>query len=120
MANEDTHKTTFKTHEGHYQFLVIPFGLANAPSSFQSLMNSVVKPLLRKSVLGLFDDILIYSKSMTAHLEHVEAVFELMKRYQLYAKISKCASGVSKVEYLGQFISKEGVSTDPKNIIDEQ
>lgn len=67
-------------------------------------------------MLVFFDDILIYSKSMTAHLERVEVVIELMKRYQLYAKFSKCNFGVYKVEYLGHFISKERVSTDPKKI----
>lgn len=117
MAEEDTHKTTFKTHKGHYEFLAMPFGLTNAPSSFQGLMNTVFKPLLRKLILVFFDDILIYSKSLVDHFVHVHAVFELMKQYQLYAKMSKYALGVTKVEYLGHFISAEGVSTDPRKII---
>lgn len=69
----------------------MPFGLTNALSSFQGLMNVVFKPLLRKSVLVFFDDILIYSKSLSDHVQHVEAVFVLMKQHQLYAKMSKCA-----------------------------
>lgn len=94
MGEGDSYKTTFNTHEGHYEFLVMPFGLTDAALSFQSLMNVVFKHLLRKSVLVFFDDILIYSRSMGDHLVHVEVVFELMKQLQLYAMMSMCAFDV--------------------------
>jgi hypothetical protein len=116
MKEADIPKMAFRTHEGHYDFLVMPFGLCNAPSTFQSLMNHVFHPFLRHFVLVFFDDILIYRKTWTDHLTHVDQVLHLLSQHQLFLKQSKCAFGASEVEYLGHLVGKDGVRVDPKKI----
>lgn len=87
----------------------MPYGLTNAPTTFQCLMNSIFSPQMRKFVLVFMDDILIYSKSLEEHVEHLRTVFQILKQL----KFSKCAFAQNIVEYLGQVISELGVATDP-------
>jgi hypothetical protein len=116
MKEADIPKMTFHTHEGHYEFLVMPFGLCNAPSTFQSLMNYVFHPFLHHFVLVFFDDIPIYRKTWTDHLTHVDQVLHLLSQHQLFLKQSKCDFGASEVEYLGHLVDKDGVRVDLKKI----
>ncbi|XP_057444361.1 uncharacterized protein LOC130736560 [Lotus japonicus] len=116
VVPEDTHKTAFQTVDGHYEFLVMPFGLTNAPSTFQHAMNDLLRPFLRRFVLVFFDDILIYSPTFAAHLEHLRTVLRTLLANKFYAKLSKCDFGVNTVHYLGHVISASGVGPDPNKI----
>ena len=116
MKEENIPKTAFKTHDGHYKFLVMLFGLTNAPSTFQSLVNDVFRPYLRRFVLLFFDYILVFSPTLELHLQHLKIVLELLLQHQLYAKRSKCVFGCSEVKYLGHIISGQGVSTNLRKI----
>lgn len=114
MAEEDIHETAFSTLQGHFEFLVLSFGLTNGPPTFQALVNFLFGPFT--FVVVFFDDILVFSKSLEEHKIHLSKVFATLQENQLYAKLDKCSFGQSEVEYLGHVISKEGVATDPAKI----
>jgi hypothetical protein len=91
----------------------MPFGLTNAPASFQCAMNSILQSFLRKFVMVFLDDILIYSSSLDAHLQHMRLVLDKLREHQFYLKMKKCSFMKSELKYLGHVISREGVATDP-------
>ena len=116
MVESDECKTTFKTHSGHYEFCVMPFGLTCAPAMFQAAMNTSFAHLIHKYVLVFVDDVLIYSRSLAEHVQHLRAVFQILEQNKLYLKVSKCSFAQRSLEYLGHIIGVEGVATDPAKI----
>jgi len=112
IKEEDIHKTAFRTRYGHYEFLVLPFGLTNAPATFMTLMNDIFREYLDQFVIIYLDDILIYSQTKKEHLKQIRLVLEILRKHQLYAKINKCEFFKKKVEYLGHYISAEGIAVD--------
>ena len=90
IKDEYIHKIAFRTRYGHYEFVMVPFGLTNAPATFMCLMNSVFGRYLDKFVLVFLDDILVYSKNKEEHEEHLRLTLQLLREHQLYAKLSKC------------------------------
>ncbi len=112
----DEWKTSFSTTTGHYEYLVMPFGLANSPSVFQSFINEVFRDMLNRWVIIYIDDILIYSTSLEDHIKQVRAVLPHLIDHQLYAKAEKCEFHQESVSFLGYVISSGGVAMDDKKI----
>lgn len=117
IAKGDEHKTAFRSHSGLYEFLVMPFGLTNATATFQSVMNQIFAPSLRKGVLVFMDDILVYSSTFEEHVELLKQVLQIIEANQFLIKLSKCSFGQQQIEYLGHCISAQGVSTEPSKIL---
>src|SRR6185369_15205669 len=84
IKEEDIHKTAFRTRYGHYEFLVLPFGLTNAPATFMTLMNDIFREYLDQFVIIYLDDILVYSRTKKEHLQHLRIVLETLKKHKLY------------------------------------
>jgi hypothetical protein len=106
---DDVPKTAFRTRYGHFEFLVLPFGLTNAPGTFMHLMHQVFRQFLDDFVLVFLDDILIYSKTLEDHEQHVRRVLEVLRKEKLYAKESKCELFKTEVEFLGHHVGRDGV-----------
>ncbi|KAK3516483.1 hypothetical protein QTP70_018758 [Hemibagrus guttatus] len=110
----DEWKMAFVTPTGHYEYLVMPYGLANAPSVFQDFMHMVLREFLHKFVLVYIDDILIYSRSLAEHRQHVREVLQWLRGYQLFLKAKKCTFHQSSVHFLGYIIDRSGVRMDER------
>ncbi|KAL0559001.1 hypothetical protein IC582_003590 [Cucumis melo] len=116
IKDEDVPKTAFRSRYGHYEFIVMSFGLTNAPAVFMDLMNRVFREFLDTFVIVFIDDILIYSKTEAEHKEHLRMVLQTLRDNKLYSKFSKCEFWLKQVSFLGHVVSKAGVSVDPAKI----
>ena len=116
IKDEEIHKIAFRTRYGNYEFVVVPFGLTNAPGTFMYLMNSVFSRYSDKFVLVFLDDILVYSKNEEEHEEHLRLTLQLLREHQLYAKLSKCDFYRDRIQYLGHIVSEEGISVTLKRL----
>ncbi|WVZ80034.1 hypothetical protein U9M48_027549 [Paspalum notatum var. saurae] len=116
IREEDIPKTAFSTRYGLYEYLVMSFGLINAPAFFMYMMNSVFMNELDKFVVVFIDDILIYSKNEEEHKEHLRIVLTRLREHKLYAKFSKCAFWLKQVSFLGHILSEKGVAVDPSKV----
>jgi hypothetical protein len=113
LSEEDIHKTAFRTPAGLFEWNVLPFGLTNAPASFQATMNAMLQPLLGTCALVYLDDILIFSKSPAEHEQHLRAVLTLLQQNNFYCKMKKCVFNQSEVKYLGHIVGRRGVRVEP-------
>jgi hypothetical protein len=113
---EDVAKTTFVTRYGQYEFMVVSFGLTNAPTYFMNMMNKVFMDELDKFVVVFIDDILIYLETTEEHEKHLRTVLEKLRQNQLYAKFEMCEFWLEKVAFLSHVLTADGVAMDPSKI----
>jgi hypothetical protein len=112
IRSKDIPKTAFSTRYGLYEYLVMSFGLTNAPADFMYLMNYVLMSEMDKFVMVFIDDIMVYSKNEEEHEQHLWIILQWLHEHQLYAKFSKCAFWLTEVPFLGHVISEEGIAID--------
>lgn len=115
MAEGKEYKTAFQTHNGHYEYKFMSYGVTGWPATFQAIMNELLAPFLRIFVV-VFINVLIYSNSWAEHLDHLAQVFAVLQKNQFYIKLSKCSFAKQQLHYLGYVISSEGVSTNPTKV----
>ncbi|GBG70992.1 hypothetical protein CBR_g8291 [Chara braunii] len=116
VAATNQPKTAFRSRFGHYKFTVMPFGLTNAPATFQRAMNDISRDILEQYVLVYLGDILVYSRTLEEHLRHLRDVLDRLRRHGFYAKLSKCRFAQHKVDFLGHYVSDQGLHMDDAKI----
>ena len=116
VREEDIPKTAFSTHIGQYEWLVLPMGLANAPATFQRVMNQLLRPYIGKFVLVYLDDLIVWSRSPEEHKTHLRLVLDKLKSADLRLKLSKCRFNQAELNYLGFVVGRDGIKPDPKKV----
>jgi hypothetical protein len=116
MEEKDIPKTAFVCSKGKFECLRMPFGLKNAPATFQRAMNKAFEEFIYEFVKVYIDDILIYSRTFEEHLEHIRKVFEKLREINMKVKLKKCKFGEKEVEYLGYIVGSNELKPDPKKI----
>ncbi len=112
----DEWKTAFNTPRGHFEYLVMPFGLSNSPAVFQALINDMLRDMVDQFIYVYLDDILIFSSSLQEHVQHVRRVLQRLLENGIFVKTEKCIFHAQSVSFLGYIISSEGVRMDPDKV----
>ncbi|KAK8942809.1 hypothetical protein KSP39_PZI009568 [Platanthera zijinensis] len=116
IRESDIPRTAFRSRHGHFEFLVMSFGLTNALSAFMDMMNRVFKDFLDKFVVVFIDDVLVYSRNVEEHDQHLRLVLSALRNHKLFAKLSKCEFWLPQVSFLGHVVNKDGISVDPEKV----
>jgi hypothetical protein len=116
IREEDIEKTAFSARYGHFEYIVMYFGLTKAPAAFMEAMNMMLHEFLDDIMVVFLDDFLIYSKAEEEHEWHLHLIMDALRKNQFYGKLKKCAFWLSKVAFLGHVINQHGISVDPKNV----
>jgi hypothetical protein len=116
VAEQDAWKTDFKTKQGLFEWLVMPFGLCNAPTTFMPVMNDVFMPFLDEFMIVYLDNILVFSGTWDEHVRHAKKVLDTLQREKMYVKMSKCEFGKTALVYLGHIVGGGKLKIDPSKI----
>ncbi|GFH13524.1 uncharacterized protein HaLaN_09424 [Haematococcus lacustris] len=116
ITPKDILKTAFRTPFGHYEYLVLCFGLTNAPATFQAEINRICDDCINDFVVVYLGDILIYSKSAADHAKHLDLVLKRLREHELYAKLKKCGFNKPEVNFLGHVVCAKGINVDPPEV----
>jgi len=109
-------KTAFRTRYSHFEYTVLPFGLTNAPVTFQAYLHRALAGFLDTFCIAYMDDILVFSNSATEHARHLRLVFERLRKFQLFVKLSKCCFFQKEINFLGFIVGRNGIRMDPERI----